>query len=72
MSGSIPITVRYLESIVRMAESFARMHLRDFVRQQDIDRAMSVMTQSFVSTQKHSVRHHLEKVIINNFFFDLI
>ena len=54
--------MRYLESIVRMAESFARMHLRDYVRQQDIDRAMSVMTHSFVSTQKHAVRSQLEKV----------
>ena len=31
-SGSIPITVRHIESIVRMAESHARMHLRNNVR----------------------------------------
>ena len=28
-SGSIPITVRHIESIIRMSEANARMHLRD-------------------------------------------
>ncbi|KAI9208361.1 MCM2/3/5 family-domain-containing protein [Polychytrium aggregatum] len=61
ISGGIPITVRYLESIVRMAEAFARMHLRDIVRQDDIDRAIAVMIKSFVTAQKQSVRKSLER-----------
>ena len=31
LTGSIPITVRHLESMIRMAEAHARMHLRDYV-----------------------------------------
>ncbi|KAJ3020773.1 MCM DNA helicase complex subunit [Thoreauomyces humboldtii] len=61
MTGGIPITVRYLESIVRMSESFARMHLRDFVRQDDVDRAISVTVKSFISSQKYSVKRQMEK-----------
>lgn len=61
ISGGIPITVRYLESIVRMSEAYARMHLRDIVRQEDIDRAIAVMIRSFITAQKQSVKKTLEK-----------
>ncbi|KAJ3132381.1 MCM DNA helicase complex subunit [Physocladia obscura] len=60
-SGSIPITVRYLESMVRMAEAFAKMQLRDTVRQEDLDRAMAVMIRSFVDAQKHSVKTVMQR-----------
>ena len=30
--GGIPIAVRHVESMIRMSEAFARMHLRDVVR----------------------------------------
>ncbi|ORY46605.1 MCM-domain-containing protein [Rhizoclosmatium globosum] len=60
-SGSIPITVRYLESMVRMAEAFAKMQLRDAVRQEDMDRAMAVMIRSFVGAQKHSVKTVMQR-----------
>ncbi|KAJ3276612.1 MCM DNA helicase complex subunit [Terramyces sp. JEL0728] len=62
IGGSIPITVRYLESIIRMSEAFARMHLRDIVRQDDIDHAISVTIKSFISTQKHTVKKSLSKI----------
>lgn len=62
IGGGIPITVRYLESIIRMAEAFARMSLRDHVRQDDIDMAISVTVGSFISAQKHSVKKTLSKV----------
>ena len=32
-TGSVPITVRHIESILRMAEANAKMHLREFVSQ---------------------------------------
>ena len=62
-SGAIPITVRYLESMIRMAESFAKMQLHDSVSQADIDRAISVMVKSFVSTQKIGAQRALEKYL---------
>jgi DNA replication licensing factor MCM2 len=45
-----------------MSEAFARMHLRDFVRQDDIDQAIAVTIRSFISAQKYSVKKSLTKV----------
>lgn len=41
-SGGIPIAVRHIESIIRMSEASAKMHLREHVRQDDIDTAIKV------------------------------
>jgi DNA replication licensing factor MCM2 len=60
-TGSIPITVRHIESLVRMSEAHARMHLRDHVRSDDIDLAIRVMLSSFIQSQKYSVMTHLRR-----------
>lgn len=60
-TGSYPITVRHLESMIRMAEASAKMHLREYVRSDDIDLAIQVMVGSFVSAQKSSIKKHLER-----------
>ncbi|KZV78893.1 MCM-domain-containing protein [Exidia glandulosa HHB12029] len=60
-TGSVPITVRHLESVMRMAEASAKMHLREYVRADDIDLAISVAIGSFVSAQKMSVKKTLER-----------
>ena len=44
-----------------MAEATARMHLRDTVRDDDVDTAISVLLESFIQAQKFSVRRSLEK-----------
>ncbi|KOC63500.1 DNA replication licensing factor Mcm2 [Habropoda laboriosa] len=54
-TGSLPITVRHIESIIRMAEASAKMHLRDHVQENDINLAIRMMLDSFVETQKYSV-----------------
>ena len=51
-ASGMPVAVRHLESIIRMAEAHASMHLRDHVDDQDVDAALRVMLGSFVSTQK--------------------
>lgn len=61
-TGSFPITVRHLESMIRMAEASAKMHLREYVRADDIDLAISVAVGSFVSAQKQSIKKQLERV----------
>jgi DNA replication licensing factor MCM2 len=38
--GGIPIAVRHIESVLRMSEAYAKMHLRDYVRTEDIDFAI--------------------------------
>ncbi|KDQ53623.1 hypothetical protein JAAARDRAFT_197421 [Jaapia argillacea MUCL 33604] len=60
-TGSYPITVRHLESMIRMAEASAKMALREYVRADDIDLAISVAIGSFVSTQKMSIKKTLER-----------
>jgi DNA replication licensing factor MCM2 len=60
-TGSFPITVRHLESMIRMSEASAKMHLREYVRQDDINLAINVMVGSFVNAQKNSVKRTLER-----------
>jgi DNA replication licensing factor MCM2 len=57
----IPMTARHLESIVRMAEANARMELRDYVTDRDVDYAIATALTSFVSTQKHQVAEKLRR-----------
>src|ERR1700722_10192441 len=61
-TGSYPITVRHLESMIRMAEASARMALREYVRPDDIDLAISVAVESFVNAQKTSIKRTLQRV----------
>ena len=63
-TGSIPITVRHIESMIRMAESNAKMHLRDYVNEDDVNMAIRIMLESFISTQKFSVMRTMRKVCL--------
>ena len=40
ISHGMPIAVRHLESMIRMAEAHAAMHLREYVNDDDIDMAI--------------------------------
>jgi DNA replication licensing factor MCM2 len=60
-SGGVPIAVRHIESVMRMAEASAKMHLRDHVRADDVDRAIRVMLGSFLQAQKVAVQRQLER-----------
>ena len=61
-TGSYPITVRHLESMIRMAEASAKMALREYVRADDIDLAIEVAIGSFVNAQKLSIKKTLQRV----------
>lgn len=61
----IPIAVRHIESMIRMSEAHARMHLRQHVTQEDVDMAIRVLLDSFISTQKFGVQKALQKVILS-------
>ncbi|GAB6021139.1 MCM DNA helicase complex subunit [Chamberlinius hualienensis] len=61
-TGSIPITVRHIESMIRIAEANAKMHLRDFVQEEDVNMAIRVTLESFVETQKYSIRQSMNKI----------
>merc|ERR1719228_919995 len=60
-TGSIPITVRHIESMIRMSEAHARLHLRDYVNEDDVNMAIRIMLESFISTQKFSVMKTMRK-----------
>lgn len=66
-TGSFPITVRHLESMIRMSEASAKMALRESVRADDIDLAISVAVGSFVNAQKMSIKKTLERVRLQSF-----
>ncbi|XP_051170865.1 DNA replication licensing factor Mcm2 [Leptopilina boulardi] len=54
-TGSLPITVRHIEAIIRMSEASAKIQLRDYIREEDVNVAIKMVLQSFVETQKYSV-----------------
>ena len=60
-SGGVPICVRHVESIMRMSEAHAKMHLREHVRDDDVDAAIKMMLESFIVAQKFSVRRSLRR-----------
>lgn len=45
-----------------MAEAHAKMHLRDYVLEDDVNMAIRVMLESFIDTQKFSVMRSMRKV----------
>lgn len=59
-TGSLPITVRHIESVIRMAEAHARMHLRDSVQDVDVNMAIRMMLESFIAAQKFSVMKKMQ------------
>jgi len=59
--GGIPIAVRHIKSVLRMAESHARMHLRDQFIEKDVGIAIRTLLQSFIATKKRSVSKASEK-----------
>jgi hypothetical protein len=61
-TGSFPITVRHLESMIRMAEASAQMSLHEYVCADDIDLAISVAVESFINAQKMSIKKTLQCV----------
>ena len=61
VSQGMPIAVRHLESMIRMAEARASMHLREYVNDEDIDASIKTMLDSFISTQKLSVQKVLRR-----------
>lgn len=48
--GGIPIAVRHIESVIRMSEAWAKLHLRDYVRSDDIDSAIEMLLDSFLQS----------------------
>lgn len=61
MIGGFAIMTRHIESIIRMSQASARMHLRSEVRNDDVDLAISILLESFIQSQKVSVGRVIRK-----------
>jgi DNA replication licensing factor MCM2 len=53
-TASIPVTARDLDSLVRIAQAYARMHLRNEVEDSDMAMAFRVTLSSLIDTQRQS------------------
>merc|ERR1711892_649477 len=58
-TGSIPITVRHIESMIRIAESHAKMHLREFVSEDDEKELLKIF--DLQERQQRTPAVHLER-----------
>jgi DNA replication licensing factor MCM2 len=45
-----------------MAEAHAKLHLREFVTDDDVNEATKIMLQCFINTQKASIMRQMRKV----------
>ena len=54
--------MRHIESMIRMAEAHARLHLRDYVNEDDVNMAIRIMLESFINTQKFSIMRSMRRV----------
>jgi len=59
ISDGVPIAVRHIESLMRMAEASARMRLSPIVSDADVTVATRVMLESFISAQRFSAMRAL-------------
>jgi DNA replication licensing factor MCM2 len=64
-NAGLPISVRHLESIIRLAEAHARICLRDRVINVDVDLAIKMMVKSYISSQKFGVQKVLQQNLKN-------
>ncbi|CAI2383768.1 unnamed protein product [Moneuplotes crassus] len=62
--GGLPIGIRHIESMLRMSEAHAKMHLREYVQTVDIDLAIKMLLESFLQSQKSSLASALRPKLI--------
>lgn len=60
-TGSVAITVRHVESMIRLSEAHAKLHLRPYVNDDDVQAAMRIMLECFINTQKASIMRQMKK-----------
>lgn len=63
-TASIAITIRNVESMIRIAEAHAKLHLRSHVTDDDVNTATRIMLECFISTQKASVMKQMRSVCV--------
>ncbi|BAM40256.1 DNA replication licensing factor [Theileria orientalis strain Shintoku] len=57
--GGYPLTLRHIESIIRISEANAKMRLSNRITSEDVDVAIAMLLESYISSQKYSVATRL-------------
>ncbi|XP_952188.1 DNA replication licensing factor, putative [Theileria annulata] len=57
--GGYPLTLRHIESIIRISEANAKMRLSNVITSEDVDVAIAMLLESYISSQKYSVATRL-------------
>lgn len=53
--GGYPLTLRHIESVIRIAEANAKMRLSNQMNSHDVDMAIATLLESYISSQRHSI-----------------
>ncbi|ORM41744.1 DNA replication licensing factor MCM2 [Babesia sp. Xinjiang] len=53
--GGYPLTLRHIESVIRISEANAKMRLSSQLNSSDVDLAIATLLESYISSQRHSV-----------------
>uniref|UniRef100_A0A7S1JI13 DNA replication licensing factor MCM2 n=1 Tax=Eutreptiella gymnastica TaxID=73025 RepID=A0A7S1JI13_9EUGL len=56
LGGGVTMSVRHIESIIRLTEAHAKLHLRDYAREDDMNAAIRLFLGCFVNTQKYQAK----------------
>ncbi|KAJ9465720.1 DNA replication licensing factor MCM2 [Diplonema papillatum] len=59
--SGVKIVVRHLESICRLSEAYAKMRLSPYVREDDVNRAIALFLNAFMSTLPYKRREAIKK-----------
>lgn len=54
-TSGLNIVVRHLESLTRLAQASAKIHMRKTTNDKDCDSAIEILLSSFIQTQKPSI-----------------
>merc|ERR1712224_1073163 len=65
----MPIAVRHLESMIRITEAHAKIHLREHVLPGDMDHAIKVVVDSYIGTLKHTAQRVLQRKFQRSTFY---
>lgn len=60
-TSGLNIVVRHLESLSRLAQASAKIHLRKTTNERDCDIAIEILLNSFIQTQKPSIGLNLQR-----------
>ncbi|CAD5226914.1 unnamed protein product [Bursaphelenchus xylophilus] len=61
VTGSVVVTLRSAESMIRMAEAHAKLFLRQYVTDEDMKAVTRILLECFINTQKASVMKQMRQ-----------